>query len=51
MDNLTNIFAVCGMAVVIVLAAGLHSRYLRGRLKKIRARSALYHSAHNRHSH
>ena len=51
MNNLTSVIAVCAMAVVIVAAAGLHSRYLRGRLKQVRSRSAIYRRAYNRHSH
>jgi len=37
MDNLLSIATVCTMAVALLLASGLHRRYLQARLQQVRS--------------
>ncbi len=48
MDTVLIIASIAGLVLV---AAGLHSRYLQARLKDVRGRTAPHYRARNRYTH
>ena len=46
-----TILIVTGIAGVVLVAAGAHSRYLRARVKEVRGHAAPHYRARNRYTH
>jgi hypothetical protein len=50
-DMMDTILIVAAIAGIVLVAAGLHSRYLQARLKHVRGRAMPHYRSRNRYTH
>jgi len=51
MVTVLSVVTVSSIGIVLILVAGLHSRYLQARLKQVRSRNAPHYRARMRQPH